>query len=84
MIRYLIISDELVDQNFSKCLLLSFCKTWILKTGLIGLSDPTYSFIFSLISGLRPGEITFGKWVGYQNWKCPNRDIKFSKPWNNW
>ena len=31
------------------------------------------------------GQITFGKRVGTQNWKCPNRDMeKVSESQNNW
>ena len=31
------------------------------------------------------GQITFGKRVGAQNWKCPNRDMeKVSESQNNW
>ena len=38
------------------------------------------SFVFT---ELHLGQITSGKWVGTQNWKHPNMDIKFSKSQNN-
>ena len=36
------------------------------------------------LSGSYLGQITSGKRMGTQNGKCPNRDIKSLKSWNNW
>ena len=43
-----------------------------------------YLSIYQSISGSYIGQIISGKGVGAQNWRCPNRDIKFSKSRNNW